>query len=61
MLPPLGIEPMTLRCRDTTLPTRVWAISEKILHWGGIGVWSSLVFMHYWVLLKKLIILSIDT
>ena len=31
------------------------------MHKGGIDVWSNLVFIHYWFLLEKLSILSIDT
>ena len=30
-------------------------------HRGGIDIWSNLVFIHYWVLLKELSISSIDT
>ena len=48
-------------CRGTALPTRVWPIAKIPLHRGGIDIWSNLVFIHHWVLLKKLSILSIDT
>ena len=48
-------------CRGTTLPTRVWAISDTPLHRGGIDIWSNLVFIHYWVLVKQLSVLRIDT
>ena len=41
--------------------TRVWPNSGIPLHRGGIHIWSNLVFIHYWVLPKKLSILSIDT
>ena len=41
--------------------TRVWPNSDIPLHRGGIHIWSNLVFIHYWVLPKKLSILSIDT
>ena len=51
-------DPGPYSCRGTT---RVWAISDIPLHTGGIDIWSNLVFIHYWVLLKKLSILSIDT
>ena len=47
-------------CRGSALPTRVWAISDGPLYRGGIDIWSILVFIHYWGLLKKLSILSID-
>ena len=43
------------------LPTRVWAISDIPLHRGGIHIWSMLVFIHHWVLVKKWSILSTDT
>ena len=36
-------------------------MSDIPLHRGGIDNWSKLVFIHSWVLLKKLSILSIDT
>ena len=52
---------LTYLCRGTALPTRVWPISDIPLHTGGIHIWSNLVFIHYWVLLKKLSILSIAT
>ena len=32
----------------------VWATSGIPLHRGGIDIWSKLVFIHHWVLLKKL-------
>ena len=51
---------MTLELQGTGLPTRVWAISD-IPHMGGIHIWSKLVFIHHWVLPKKLSILRIDT
>ena len=41
--------------------TRVWPNPDIPLHRGGIDIWSNLVFIHYWVLPKKLSILSIDT
>ena len=41
--------------------TTVWPNSGIPLHRGGIHIWSNLVFIHYWVLPKKLSILSIDT
>ena len=59
--PHWGLNPGLFSCRGTTLPTRVWAISDTPLHRGGIHIWSNLVFIHYWVILKKLSILSIDT
>ena len=39
----------------------VWPNSDIPLHRGGIHIWSNLVFIHYWVLPKKLSILGIDT
>ena len=42
-------------------PLGVWAVSDIPLHTGGIDIWSKLVFIHSWVLLKKVSILSIDT
>ena len=59
--PHWGLNPGPFNCRGTALPTRVWAISDTPLHRGGIHILSNLVFIHYWVLLKKLSILSIDT
>ena len=59
--PHWGLNPGPSSCRGTALPTRVWPISDIPLHRGGIHIWSNLVFIHYWVLLKKLSILSIDT
>ena len=53
--------PVVLQTGPTALPIRVWPISELHLHRGGIHIWSNLVFIHYWVLLNKLSILSIDT
>ena len=52
---------MTPELQGIALPTRVWAISGIPLHRGGIDIWSKLVFIHHWVLLKKLSILSINT
>ena len=47
--------------KGTALPTRVWPISDIPLHTGGNPIWSNLLFIHYWVLVKKLSILSIAT
>ena len=55
------LNPGPSSCRGIALPTRVWPISDIPLHGGGIHIWNNLVFIHYWVLLKKLGILSIDT
>ena len=59
--PHWGLNPGPSSCRGTALPTRVWPISDIPLRRGGIHIWSNLVFIHYWVLLKKLNILSTDT
>ena len=59
--PHQGLNPRPSSCKGIALPTRVWPISDIPLHRGGIYIWSNLVFIHYWVLLKKLSILSIDT
>ena len=56
-----GLNPGYRNRRGTALPTRVWPISDIPLHRGGIDIWSNLVFIHHWVLLKKLSSLSIDT
>ena len=55
------LNPQPLSRRHTTLPTRVCAISDVPSSWGGIDIWSNLVFIHYWVLPKNVSILSIDT
>ena len=57
----LGLNPWLFSCTGIALPTRIWAISDTLLHKDGIHIWSNLVFIHYWVLLKTLSILSIDT
>ena len=59
--PHWGLNPEPSSCRGIALPTRVWPISVIPLHRGGIHIWSNLVFIHYWVLLKQLSILSINT
>ena len=56
-----GLNPGGCNCRGTALPTRVWPFCDVPLHRGGIDIWSNLVFIHHWVLLKKPSILSIDT
>ena len=60
-LTPLGFEPRTLQLPRYCFTTRVWPISNIPLHRGGIHISSNLVFIHYWVILQKQSILSIDT
>ena len=58
---PQRFEPKFVQLQGHCCTTRVQAISDTPVHKGGIHIWSNLVFIHYWVLLKKLSILSIDT
>ena len=49
---PLGFEPRTFQLQRHCFTTRVWPNSDIPLHRGGIHIWSNLVFIHYWVILK---------
>ena len=58
---PTGICTVDLQLQRHCFTTRVWPRSDILLHRGGIDILPNLVLIHYWVLLKKLSILSIDT
>ena len=52
-IPHWGLNQGSCSCTSTGLPPRVWAICDTPLHRGGIHIWSHLVFIHKWVLLRK--------